>query len=242
MTSPSGKAISQSTTRRACEEYRQLHARYIRSELEPPTPRIAAYGGAVLDRYPEIDTEAGENSPRATGPLMGEASGPFLYSRWCTASVTRHPPGLRNWPRATALFATTRRSVSSGPDHQGRARCVPDRPDHQGTLRVLTDRPRRRRTAAMLVAALPALIPKLTVRPRRIRAHDVVVCYGRMRTAEIVIADHSQSVVHLPRLSRPWDLDLAYMRTCLDPQAVASNTCPSQVSERPRQTPAHPPR
>lgn len=63
----------------ACEEYRQLHARYIRSEPEPPTPRIAAYVGALLDRYPEIDTEAGEDSPWATGPLMGEASGPFLY-------------------------------------------------------------------------------------------------------------------------------------------------------------------
>jgi hypothetical protein len=63
----------------ACEEYRQLHARHIRSEPEPPTPQVAAYVGALLDRYPEIDTEAGEDSPWATGPLMREASGPFLY-------------------------------------------------------------------------------------------------------------------------------------------------------------------
>jgi hypothetical protein len=63
----------------ACEEYRLLHDRQIRSESEPPTPRIGAYVCALLDRYPDIDTEAGEGSPWATGPLMGEASGPFLY-------------------------------------------------------------------------------------------------------------------------------------------------------------------
>lgn len=63
----------------AREEYRQLHARYIRSEPEPATPQIAAYVRALLDRYPEIDTDAGEDSPWATGPVMREASGLFLY-------------------------------------------------------------------------------------------------------------------------------------------------------------------
>jgi len=64
----------------ACEEYKQLYDGYIRSrDLQPPTPRIAAYIGALLDRYPEIDTEAGEDSPWASGPLMREASGALLY-------------------------------------------------------------------------------------------------------------------------------------------------------------------
>ena len=63
----------------AREEYGQLRARYIRSDPVPPTARIAGYIRALLDRHPEIDTEAGEDSPWATGPLMREASGPFLY-------------------------------------------------------------------------------------------------------------------------------------------------------------------
>jgi hypothetical protein len=63
----------------ALEEYGQLHTRYVRGDPEPPTPRIAAYVRALLDRYPEIDTEAGEDSPWATGPLMREASGLFFY-------------------------------------------------------------------------------------------------------------------------------------------------------------------
>jgi hypothetical protein len=63
----------------ARDEYRQLRARYMRSEPEPPTPPIAAFIRALLDRYPEIDTEAGEDSPWADGPLMRDASGPFCY-------------------------------------------------------------------------------------------------------------------------------------------------------------------
>jgi hypothetical protein len=59
----------------ACEEYRQLYDRYIRSgELQPPTPRIAAYVGALLDRYPDIDSDAGEDSPWAGAPLISDAS------------------------------------------------------------------------------------------------------------------------------------------------------------------------
>jgi hypothetical protein len=37
---------------------------------------------------------------------------------------------------------------------------------HRGTWLILTGRPRCRRTAMMLVTALPALIPKLIVRVR----------------------------------------------------------------------------
>ena len=44
-----------------------------------PHPRIAAFVRVLLDRFPEIDTEAGDDSPWATGPLMRDASGPFFY-------------------------------------------------------------------------------------------------------------------------------------------------------------------
>jgi hypothetical protein len=64
----------------ARQEFRRLHGRYVGSRNpQPPTPRIAAYVRALLDRYPDITTEAGEDSPWADGPLINDASGPFLY-------------------------------------------------------------------------------------------------------------------------------------------------------------------
>jgi hypothetical protein len=63
----------------AHEEHEQLRDRYMRSGPVPPIPRIAAFVRALLDRYPEIDTDAGEDSPWAVGPLMQDASGPFFY-------------------------------------------------------------------------------------------------------------------------------------------------------------------
>lgn len=64
----------------AGEEFRQLYDRYIGSKpLRPPTPRITAYVRTLLDRYPEIDTDAGEESPWAAAPLIADASGPFFY-------------------------------------------------------------------------------------------------------------------------------------------------------------------
>ena len=64
----------------AGKEYERLHARYIGGgQTQPPTPRMAAYVCALLDRYPDIDTDAGEDSPWADGPLIGNASGPCIY-------------------------------------------------------------------------------------------------------------------------------------------------------------------
>jgi hypothetical protein len=64
----------------APREFRRLYDRYIGSrDLQSPTPRIAAYVRALLDRYPDITSEAGEDSPWADGPLINDASGPFLY-------------------------------------------------------------------------------------------------------------------------------------------------------------------
>jgi len=64
----------------AHQQYRRLYDRYIGGkDPQPPTPRIAAYVRALLDRYPDITSEAGEDSPWADGPLIRDASGPFLY-------------------------------------------------------------------------------------------------------------------------------------------------------------------
>jgi hypothetical protein len=46
---------------------------------EPPTPRIRAYVEALLERWPDIDTEEGSNSPWADGPLLSMAWGRFIY-------------------------------------------------------------------------------------------------------------------------------------------------------------------
>ncbi|MEV6843071.1 hypothetical protein [Actinoplanes sp. NPDC051411] len=65
----------------AIEEFEVLYERYLGAGgTVTPTPRIAAYVTALLDRYPDIDTEAGfHDSPWASAPLMSEASGPLVY-------------------------------------------------------------------------------------------------------------------------------------------------------------------
>ena len=46
---------------------------------QPPSPGIEAYVQALLDRWPDIDTDAGADSPWAVSPLMGDASGSIIY-------------------------------------------------------------------------------------------------------------------------------------------------------------------
>lgn len=64
----------------AAAEFDALYARFVGSE-EPaePTARIAAYVSALLDRYPDLGADGGDDSPWSTGPLMTEASGPLVY-------------------------------------------------------------------------------------------------------------------------------------------------------------------
>ncbi len=64
----------------AAAEFGALYTRFIGSEKSvEPTARIAGYVAALLDRYPDINTDAGEESPWSTGPLLSEASGPLVY-------------------------------------------------------------------------------------------------------------------------------------------------------------------
>jgi hypothetical protein len=63
----------------AAAELELLDGRYVESnEPVEPTPRIVAYVAALLDRYPDIGTDAGDDSPWVSGPLLGEASGPLI--------------------------------------------------------------------------------------------------------------------------------------------------------------------
>jgi hypothetical protein len=46
---------------------------------QEPTPAIARYVGTLLERYPDITGDDGEDSPWADGPLMNNATGPLFY-------------------------------------------------------------------------------------------------------------------------------------------------------------------
>ena len=46
---------------------------------EPPTGRIRAYVSALLDRWPDITEDEGEDSPWADGPMMDNAFGSAIY-------------------------------------------------------------------------------------------------------------------------------------------------------------------
>lgn len=64
----------------AAAEFKLLFARYMAAgEPLAPTPRIAWYVQALLDRFPDIGTEAGQDGPWSTEALMGEARGPLVY-------------------------------------------------------------------------------------------------------------------------------------------------------------------
>jgi hypothetical protein len=61
-------------------EFQRLYDRYMGSDTPlAPTARVVAYVEALLARYPDLTSEAGEDSPWSTGPLISEARGPLLY-------------------------------------------------------------------------------------------------------------------------------------------------------------------
>ncbi|WP_148616375.1 hypothetical protein [Nocardioides rubriscoriae] len=64
----------------AAETYELVMSRF-ESEDNPaePTPRIRAYVEALLSRWPDLDADAGEESPWADCPLMSNADGDAVY-------------------------------------------------------------------------------------------------------------------------------------------------------------------
>lgn len=64
----------------AAAEFERLYDRYVGSDAPvAPTARVTSYVRVLLARYPDIGTDAGEDSPWSTGPLMSEAGGPLVY-------------------------------------------------------------------------------------------------------------------------------------------------------------------
>ena len=64
----------------AAAEFELLYERYIEfGDPVEPTPRIVAYVTALLDRFPDIATDEGVDSPWSVGSLLSEARGPFVY-------------------------------------------------------------------------------------------------------------------------------------------------------------------
>jgi hypothetical protein len=62
--------------------FKALYRRFVKAQHDtPPTERIAAYVGTLLDRYPdlsELDDATIEDSPWTDGPLIHNASGRFF--------------------------------------------------------------------------------------------------------------------------------------------------------------------
>ena len=63
----------------AIQIFEELMDRWHEEEQSPPTPRVAAYVDSLLQRWPDITTEEGDDSPWGDGPLINNASGPIVY-------------------------------------------------------------------------------------------------------------------------------------------------------------------
>lgn len=102
----------------AVHSFEELYGRHVEAEDDtPPTERIAAYVGALLDRYPdvtELDDDVVDDSPWADGPLINDAIGPFMYfsmvtneaaeDAWAHAVSTARSAGLVGFdPQSGAL-------------------------------------------------------------------------------------------------------------------------------------------
>lgn len=61
--------------------FEQLYSKYIEDEWQTaPTPRLAAYVEALLQRWVDLTEDDEEDvSPFAAGPVRDETSGPIIY-------------------------------------------------------------------------------------------------------------------------------------------------------------------
>ena len=62
----------------ALREYERRMDALESGETEPPTPAIAAFVAALLERWPDLDDD--EASPWAGSPLIADASGSTFYT------------------------------------------------------------------------------------------------------------------------------------------------------------------
>ncbi|MCW3838639.1 hypothetical protein ONA70_00805 [Micromonospora yasonensis] len=64
----------------ALTTFKALYERYVGKGAIPPTPRIRTYVEALLEQWIDLtEDDDDERSPWSTGPLIKEASGPFIY-------------------------------------------------------------------------------------------------------------------------------------------------------------------
>lgn len=77
----------------AAQTFESLYDRYVENE-DPaePTPKIAEFVRTLLATFPDVDDlgdDEVDDSPWAAGPLLGEASGPFIYFAMVTNDAAR---------------------------------------------------------------------------------------------------------------------------------------------------------
>jgi hypothetical protein len=63
----------------AAADHARLMTRMEGGPKDPPSDRIRAYVDALLERWPDITDDRGENSPWADGPMIGNAFGNAIY-------------------------------------------------------------------------------------------------------------------------------------------------------------------
>lgn len=76
----------------AVQMFEMLYDRYIEQEHSTePTPKLKEFVEALTVTFPDLDSlgnDEVDDSPWVDGPLLGNASGPLIYSEW---SQTRLP-------------------------------------------------------------------------------------------------------------------------------------------------------
>ena len=85
----------------ALRTFEQLYDELMESDQPiPPTARIQRYVDDLVTRWPDITTEAGDDSPWADGPLIGNASGPMIYFAMVTSSGPEVVDEVAHYPAA----------------------------------------------------------------------------------------------------------------------------------------------
>lgn len=95
----------------------------------PPSPRIAEYVAGLLARWVDLTEDEEDTSPWSTGPLIGEASGPFVYFPMRYSMAEEASAYAADLAASMGLFATTRRLGCCDRDRlRTEGGCSPARP------------------------------------------------------------------------------------------------------------------